>query len=119
MALFSPLSVLAAAADAVDRNVVRGLPDGDRRQHEQPSAFARLLTCRPLLIFTRCVVPFHLAPAAVPPLFGQKLALENKYLGTAAMSVCSLRRSSSADGNTGRQGARPITGAASRLPRRL
>jgi MFS family permease len=48
------------------------------------------LTCRPLLIFTGCVMLFHLANAAMLPLVGQKLALQNKQMGTAAMSVCIL-----------------------------
>ena len=90
MAVLSLLSVLAIPADAIDHEVARGLPDGDRRHQEQPSGFSLLLTCRPLLIFTVCVVLFHLANAAMLPLVGQKLALQNKNLGTAAMSACIL-----------------------------
>jgi MFS family permease len=49
-----------------------------------------LLTSRPLLIFTACVLLFHLANAAMLPLVGQQLALQNRNLGTAAMSLCIL-----------------------------
>src|ERR1700683_1107172 len=45
---------------------------------------------RPLLIFTACVVLFHLANAAMLPLVGQKLALRDQNAGTAAMSACIL-----------------------------
>jgi MFS family permease len=90
MALASLASVLAIPADAIDHDIARGLPDGEQHDHEQPSGFAALLTCRPLLIFTACVVLFHLANAAMLPLVGQKLALQNRNLGTAAMSMCIL-----------------------------
>jgi MFS family permease len=49
-----------------------------------------LLTCRPLLIFAICVTLFHLANAAMLPLVGQKLALQDKNLGTSLMSACIL-----------------------------
>jgi MFS family permease len=90
MALASLASVLAIPADAIDHEVARGLPDGERHDPEQPSGFAVLLTSRPLLIFTTCVVLFHLANAAMLPLVGQKLAMQNRNLGTAAMSMCIL-----------------------------
>ena len=90
MALASLASVLAIPADAIDHDIARGLPDGNKQVHEQPSGFALLLTCRPLLIFTACVVLFHLANAAMLPLVGQKLALQNGNLGTAAMALCIL-----------------------------
>ena len=90
MAVASLVSVLAIPADAIDHEIARGLPDGDAAHHEQPSGWRILLTCRPLLIFTACVVMFHLANAAMLPLVGQKLALQNKNLGTAAMSACIL-----------------------------
>lgn len=89
MAVASLASVLAIPAGAIDHEVARGLPDG-HQQHEQPSGFAVLLSSRPLLIFTACVVLFHLANAAMLPLVGQKLALQNRNLGTAAMSACIL-----------------------------
>ncbi len=90
MALASLVSVLAIPAGAIDHEVARGLPDGDARPHEQPSGLRVLLTSRPLLVFAACVVLFHLANAAMLPLVGQKLALQNKNEGTAAMSLCIL-----------------------------
>ena len=47
-----------------------------------------LLSCRPLMIFAAAVVLFHLANAAMLPLVGQKLALQDKNLGTTLMSAC-------------------------------
>jgi MFS family permease len=47
-----------------------------------------LLTCRPLLIFAVCVLLFHMANAAMLPLVGQKLALQDKNIGTSLMSAC-------------------------------
>ena len=47
-----------------------------------------LLTCRPLLVFAICVMLFHLANAAMLPLVGQKLALQDKNIGTSLMSAC-------------------------------
>jgi MFS family permease len=90
MALASLVSVLTIPAGAIDHEIARGLPDGDSKHHEQPSGFRALLSSRPLLIFTTCVVLFHLANAAMLPLVGQKLALQNVNQGTAAMSACIL-----------------------------
>ena len=90
MAVASLTAVLAIPAGAIDHDIARGLPDGNAAHHDQPSGWRLLLTCRPLLIFTACVVLFHLANAAMLPLVGQKLALQNKNLGTAAMSACIL-----------------------------
>lgn len=90
MALASLASVLTIPAGAIDHEVARGLPNGDSKHREQPSGLVFLVHSRPLLIFTACVVLFHLANAAMLPLVGQKLALENRNLGTAAMSVCIL-----------------------------
>jgi MFS family permease len=47
-----------------------------------------LLTCRPLMVFALCVMLFHLSNAAMLPLVGQKLALQDKNLGTSLMSAC-------------------------------
>jgi MFS family permease len=47
-----------------------------------------LQRCRPLLIFAACAILFHFANAAMLPLVGQKLALQNKNLGTSLMSAC-------------------------------
>ena len=58
--------------------------DGD----DHPSGLSVLLTCRPLLIFAGCAIMFHFANAAMLPLVGQKLALQDKNLGTSLMSAC-------------------------------
>ena len=47
-----------------------------------------LLTCGPLLIFAVCVLLFHMANAAMLPLVAQKLALQDKNIGTSVMSAC-------------------------------
>jgi MFS family permease len=46
------------------------------------------LTWRPLLIFAVCVMLFHLSNAAMLPLVGQKLALQDRNIGTSLMSAC-------------------------------
>jgi MFS family permease len=94
MALASLVSVLAIPARAIDHDLARGLHDapGGRRQDaaaaDAPSGFRVLLTCRPLLIFALCAMLFHLANAAMLPLVGQKLALQDRNLGTSLMSAC-------------------------------
>src|ERR1700742_4840510 len=93
MSLASVASVLAIPEEAIDHDLARGLHDteqgaDDGEQHDQPSGLSILLTCRPLLIFAVCVPLFHLANAAMLPLVGQKLALQDKNLGTSLMSAC-------------------------------
>ncbi len=90
MAVASLVSVLTIPARAIDHDVARGLLDGEVKKGEQPSAVAALLSSRPLIVFTVCVVLFHLANAAMLPLVGQKLALRDQNEGTAAMSACIL-----------------------------
>ncbi|MGJ4973147.1 MULTISPECIES: MFS transporter [unclassified Bradyrhizobium] len=88
----SLISVLAIPERAIDHDVARGLAhqaEGNRpKRGEQPSGLSILLTCRPLLIFAVCVALFHLANAAMLPLVGQKLALQDKNLDTSLMSAC-------------------------------
>ena len=89
MAIASLLSILAIPARAIDHELARGLHDADTAaERDTPSGLAVLLTCRPLLIFAICVLLFHLSNAAMLPLVGQKLALEDKNLGTSLMSAC-------------------------------
>lgn len=89
MALASLASILAIPEEAIDHDLARGLRDtGTGSQHEQPSGLDVLLTCRPLLIFAICVALFHLSNAAMLPLVGQKLALQDKTMGTSLMSAC-------------------------------
>jgi MFS family permease len=86
--LASLLSVAAIPEAAIDHDVARGLQEWTNATAEQPSGLSILLTCRPLLIFALCVTLFHLANAAMLPLVGQKLALQDRTLGTSLMSAC-------------------------------
>lgn len=91
MAIASLISVMAIPENAIDHDRARGLHDADAHGEsgtEQPSGLRILLTCRPLLIFAVCVTLFHLSNAAMLPLVGQKLALQDKNLGTSLMSAC-------------------------------
>jgi MFS family permease len=89
MAVASLVSILAIPARAIDHDLARGLhaPDANE-QPEHASGLSVLLTCRPLLIFGICVLLFHLSNAAMLPLVGQKLALQDKNMGTSLMSAC-------------------------------
>jgi MFS family permease len=89
MAIGSLVSILAIPGRAIDHDLARGLHDAEpAEQRGQPSGLGVLLSCRPLLIFAVCVALFHLANAAMLPLVGQKLALQDKNLGTSLMSAC-------------------------------
>ncbi|WP_298241048.1 MFS transporter [uncultured Bradyrhizobium sp.] len=89
MAIASLLSILVIPARAIDHDLARGLHDADTdAQRDTPSGLAVLLTCRPLLVFAICVLLFHLSNAAMLPLVGQKLALQDKNMGTSLMSAC-------------------------------
>jgi MFS family permease len=90
-ALASLASVFAIPERAIDHDLARGLHAKDDKAdtgNEQPSGLGILLTCRPLLILAVCVTLFHLSNAAMLPLVGQKLALQDKHLGTSLMSAC-------------------------------
>jgi predicted MFS family arabinose efflux permease len=91
MSLASIVSVWAISESAIDHDLARGLHDvgpGTEQVQDQPTGLNVLLTCRPLLIFAVCVTLFHLSNAAMLPLVGQKLALQDKNLGTSLMSAC-------------------------------
>ncbi len=88
MALASLVSIAIIPEAAIDHDLARGLQERKDATSEQPSGLSVLLTCRPLLIFALCVTLFHLANAAMLPLVGQKLALQDKNLGTSLMSAC-------------------------------
>jgi MFS family permease len=90
-AIASLISVLAIPPRAIDHDLARGLHDaiaGTPNAGDRPTGLTVLLTCPPLLIFAACAVLFHLANAAMLPLVGQKLALQDKNLGTSLMSAC-------------------------------
>jgi MFS family permease len=86
MALASLVSVLTIPGNAIDYDLARDLDEGSADY--QPSGFQVLVTNRPLLIFALCVALFHLANAAMLPLVGEKLTLQNSKLGTSLMSAC-------------------------------
>ena len=88
MAAATVISVLVLPAATIDHERARGLHDGGKESAEQPSGFRVLLTCRPLLVFAACAVLFHFANAAMLPLVGQKLALQDRNAGTSLMSAC-------------------------------
>jgi MFS family permease len=94
MAAASMISVLIVPGREIDNDLARGLHDRpDQGGHQAdgsdaPSGLRVLLTCRPLLIFAAAVTLFHLANAAMLPLVGQKLALQDRNLGTTFMSAC-------------------------------
>jgi|SRR5579872_884594 len=88
MAVASVISVAALPAGAIDHDRARGLRNGAGTGQRQPSGWDVLFTCRPLLWFAVCVVLFHFANAAMLPLVGQKLALQDKHAGTSLMSAC-------------------------------
>ncbi len=87
MSIASLVSVLAIPEAAIDHDLARGLDDTDATGG-QPRGLSILFTCRPLLIFAACVLLFHLSNAAMLPLVGQKLALQDKNLGTSLMAAC-------------------------------
>jgi MFS family permease len=89
MAMASLASVLAIPEIAINHDLARGLREDDSAgAREQPSRLGILFSCRPLLMFAACVTLFHLSNAAMLPLVGQKLALQDKNLGTTLMSAC-------------------------------
>ena len=91
MALASVVATLSIPADAIDDRMARGLDEAEKPAIEgtaKPSGIKVLLQCRPLLIFAASSVVFHFANAAMLPLVGQKLALNNAAIGTTLMSVC-------------------------------
>lgn len=88
MAALSVLATLRIPANEIDHDVARGMDHARGELHPQPSGFAVLLHNRRLLIFAAAMVVFHLANAAMLPLVGQMLALQNKDVGTALMATC-------------------------------
>ncbi|MBV9051274.1 MAG: MFS transporter [Hyphomicrobiales bacterium] len=89
MAVASIISVLAIPERSIDHDLARGLHrELSTAGSDHPSGVRVLLTCRPLLIFAGCAITFHFANAAMLPLVGQKLALQDKNLGTTLMSAC-------------------------------
>ncbi|MGH7189455.1 MAG: MFS transporter, partial [Acetobacteraceae bacterium] len=72
----------------IDHKVARGFKPGESEaKGDQPSGFRTLLTCRPLLIFVSAITLWQLGNAAMLPIVGQKLALNNTGEGTLFMSA--------------------------------
>jgi MFS family permease len=93
MSMASLLSLLTIPGREIDNELARGLRDrlagkDDTTADDAPSGWRVLITCKPLLIFAVAVVLFHLANAAMLPLVGQKLALQDNKLGTTFMAAC-------------------------------
>jgi MFS family permease len=88
MAALSVVATLRIPGDAIDHDVARGMDHTPEEAHPQPSGFAVLFHDRRLLIFTAAMFTFHLANAAMLPLVGQVLALQNTDVGTALMATC-------------------------------
>ena len=88
MAVGSVAATLRIPGDAIDHDVARGMDHARGEPHPHPSAMGVLLHNRRLMIFAATVVAFHFANAAMLPLVGQLLALNNKDVGTALMAVC-------------------------------
>ncbi|MGF7175680.1 MFS transporter [Azospirillum doebereinerae] len=92
MTVASVVAIWRIDGTAIDHDVARGLDaetvPGDAHGREEPSSLRAILTCRPLLVFAVCVSLFHFANAAMLPLVGQKLALQDRNLGTTLMSLC-------------------------------
>ncbi|RVT97600.1 MFS transporter [Rhodovarius crocodyli] len=88
LAVASIGAVLMIPSDAIDNDLARGLDEGGP-VHEEPSAWAALLGCRPLLIFAGLMACFHLANAAMLPTVGQKLTLlVGKEHATSLIALC-------------------------------
>jgi MFS family permease len=83
--LFAGVAVLAIPAAAIDNERARDLNGAADRT---ASGLAVLFESRPLIVFSLCVMLFHLANAALLPLVGQKLAAAWPDEATAMMSAC-------------------------------
>jgi MFS family permease len=88
MAALSVAATLWIPGEAIDHDRARGMDHTAGDAHPQPAGFAALLHDRRLLIFAAAMATFHLANAAMLPLVGQVLALQNKDVGTALMATC-------------------------------
>ena len=88
MAVLSVVAALRIPPDAIDHQSARGMDHVPGQPHRQPFRFSVLLHNRRLLVFAVAMVTFHFANAAMLPLVGQVLALQNKDVGTAMMATC-------------------------------
>jgi MFS family permease len=85
LALASIWATLRIDAGAIDHALARGAVSGHEEQH---SDWRSLLQSKPLLAFTAAISLFHFANAAMLPLLGEKLALDNQGTATLFMAAC-------------------------------
>jgi MFS family permease len=85
LALASIWATLRIDAGAIDHALARGAESGHEEQH---SDWRSLLQSKPLLAFTVAISLFHFANAAMLPLLGEKLALDNQGTATLFMAAC-------------------------------
>jgi MFS family permease len=83
-ALLAGAAVLAIPSAAIDNDRARDL-GGEKGE---AAGYRVLFESWPLLVFSTCVLLFHLANAALLPLVGQKLAAAWPREATAMMSAC-------------------------------
>ena len=94
MSAASMASILMIPGREIDNDLARGLHDrlvdekNPAADDDKPSGLRVLITCKPLLIFAVAVMLFHLANAAMLPLVGQKLALQDNRLGMTFIAAC-------------------------------
>lgn len=88
MAALSVVATLRIPGEAIDHDLARGMDHVAGEAHPQPTGVSALFRDRRLLVFAAAMVVFHLANAAMLPLVGQVLALQNKDVGTALMASC-------------------------------
>lgn len=85
LAIASIWAVLRIDAGAIDHALARG---ADALEEEHPSGLRSLFENRPLLAFAAAITLFHFANAAMLPLLGEKLALDNHGTETLFMAAC-------------------------------
>ncbi|REE07424.1 putative MFS family arabinose efflux permease [Paraburkholderia sp. BL27I4N3] len=88
LAVLAVIPVLSIPVRAIDNARTRGCESARPDRRKQPSSWAVLIGCRPLVVFATCVALFHFANAPMLPLVGQKLALAHAGEETAPMSAC-------------------------------
>jgi predicted MFS family arabinose efflux permease len=94
MSAASMASILMIPGREIDNDLARGLHDqlvdekNPAADDDKPSGLRVLITCKPLLTFAVAVMLFHLANAAMLPLVGQKLALQDNRLGMTFIAAC-------------------------------
>lgn len=84
LSLAACVFVLRIRPEQIDHAVARG---GDGLT---PMSAIELLSSRPLVILAACFALFHLANAAMLPLVGQRLAMDQSGYESALMSACIL-----------------------------